>query len=441
MPHNVFPAHAVWEQLKNGPVPVHSFLALQGENLLLERYLPPYDSTKLHRMFSVSKSITSLAVGCLLEDGLISLDHRITSYFPEFTPPGGFHPFIETMTIRHMLVMETCFSSSTYKEKPEQNWVESFFITAPSHPSGQIFLYDTSASHTLAALVKKLSNKGVLDYLRGKFLDSMGFSKDAYMIRDPFGAELGGSGLMARPMDLIRLGRYLLDTINTGTGMFADYLREAVSFQVPTVFSGQTPEEQLGYGYQFWSVRNGFAMYGMGGQYLLCYPKLDLVCAITADTQNFKGGNQWLLDEVFRGLKPLLGESSKLKLSPFRPPGFWKVSYRILENSREFTGMDLSFDSKEGNLVLYQKQQVFSIPFAFDHLKTGILSGYGQQIATKGVWADSETLYLPVWITDECVGSIHITIRLSKGAVTLWMKKLEETGFDEFQGFLEGREV
>lgn len=436
MQNNETAMKAIWDQFHTSYIPVHSFLAEQGGTLLLEQYKEPYDRSTLHRMFSITKSFTSLAIGHLLSDGLIALDDSITSYFPEYRPSEGYHPWQAAMTIRHMLTMETCYSATTYKTDPSENWVESFFTTAPSHRSGQIFLYDTSSSHTLAALVKKLTQKGVLEYLREKFLDEISFSKDAYILSDPFDSEMGGSGLMACPIDLIKVGRYLLDTLKHGTDSFTDYLREAVSFQVPTMHSGQTLDEQQGYGYQFWSVRGGFAMFGMGGQYLLCYPESDLVCVITADTQNIKGGTQQLLDILYRELPSLSSKSKQTPPCSLLAPQ--NLTFYFAENAGGFSNMELSLDNKKGVLILHGNQYKFTIPFSFDSPACGLLEKYHQKIAAQAIWIDSDTLYLPVQITDECIGSIHIALKLSSKYVTLWMRKIEETYFDEFQGFWEG---
>jgi len=153
----------LWLRLKESGLPIHSFLAEQGGTLLKEAYEAPYTAMDLHRMFSITKSLCSLAIGFLYADGKLSLDNRITDYFPEYCSCGDIQPWLKEMTIRHMLSMETCHSSTTYKADTSKNWVESFFTTPPSHRSGQIFLYDTSSSHTLAALVKKLSGKGILN--------------------------------------------------------------------------------------------------------------------------------------------------------------------------------------------------------------------------------------------------------------------------------------
>lgn len=435
-------SEALWLRLSKSGLPIHSFLMDWNGVTMKEAYEAPYGKSDLHRMFSVTKSFCSIATGFLCADGMLTLEDHIVEYFPEYCSDQT-HPWLREMTIRHMLSMETCHTSTTYKVHSDKNWVESFFITPPSHRSGQIFLYDTSSSHTLAALVKKLTGKGILDYLREKCLDQIGFSKEAYIIKDPFGAEMGGSGLMALPSDLLKLGRYCMDTILHGQGNFADYLREAVSFLVPTVHFGQTFDEQQGYGYQFWRIRNGFAMYGMGGQYVLFYPEQNLVFVVTADTQNIKGGNQTILDMIGEAVDSFSLDGDAEKINPkqkaaFKQPESWNESYRLDDNQKGFQKLSLSLDQSEGILTLSGLEKCFTIPFSFEEPKVSIIQGYEERIAVKAVWADSNSLYLPVQVVGECVGSIHIMLRLSDEKITVWMKKIEETYFTEFQGFLEG---
>lgn len=428
--------HSVWDSLKASGLPIHSFLADHNGTLLIEEYQDPYSSRDPHRMFSVTKSFCSLAVGYLLEDGLISLDDRITDYFMEYCPSGGFHPWLREMTIRHMLMMETCHSSTTYKINKDGDWVASFFLTPPTHRSGQIFLYDTSSSHTLAALVKKRTGKGVLDYLREKWPATITFSDEAYIISDPFGAEMGGSGLMARPMDLLSLGRFCMDTVNTGTGVFADYLRDAVSFHTPTLHAGTVPEEQQGYGYQFWRIRGGFAMYGMGGQYVLFYPDSDLVLVVTADTQYHGGGNRILLDIIYDSLTEFL--IIKTPDIEKEAPLVLNASFQLAENPKGFSNISLICDKSGGHLCLQATDTLFHIPFSFDSLSVSVIDKYRQRIAVQAVRPAPYMLYLPVQIVDECVGSIHIILRLDNDKITVWMHKIEETYFNEFEGFFEG---
>lgn len=198
---------------ENFPFHMHSIHIMHKGELIQEEYFSPYEKGRMHRMFSITKSFTSLAVGALIAEGKLSLSDPICKYFPEYTPADA-DPFLTSMTVQDLLMMRTCHKATTYKIDASAHWVQSFFTTAPDHRPGMIFKYDTSAAHTLAALVKKVSGQKVLDYLRGVFLDDIGFSKDAYILDDPFGCEIGGSGMIAYPEDLLKAGLFLLSLIN-----------------------------------------------------------------------------------------------------------------------------------------------------------------------------------------------------------------------------------
>ena len=130
---------------------MHSLLVARHGKLVLEAYYEPYGRDTLHRMFSQTKSYTSLAIGLLVQEGRLRLNDRICEYFPEYLP-GKVHPWMGEMTIEDMLKMESCHNMTTYnKTSTTENWVRSFFQTVPTHRPGQVFMYDTSASRTLCA--------------------------------------------------------------------------------------------------------------------------------------------------------------------------------------------------------------------------------------------------------------------------------------------------
>ena len=195
------------DRLQKKQVPMHSFLLMRHDTLIAEGYYAPYQKDTLHRMFSISKSFTSIAIGLLEAEGKLSLDDPIVSYFPDKIP-ANVHPWIAAMTIRDMLMMRTCHAATTYKVDMKSDWVESFFTVPPTHPAGKLFHYDTSSAHTLSALVERLSGMPMLDYLKEK-LSVLEFSDESYMLTDPFGVSMGGSGLVALPSDLLKFG-YLL---------------------------------------------------------------------------------------------------------------------------------------------------------------------------------------------------------------------------------------
>lgn len=142
-------------RLEKDELDMHSVLILRSGKLICETYYAPFTRETLHRMFSITKSLVSVAVGILADEGKVNLTDPITRYFPEYEPKEGFHPYIAETTILDMLMMTTPHNGTTFDKYRSYDWVETFFVKTPTHRPGTIFSYDTSASHVMAALVEK----------------------------------------------------------------------------------------------------------------------------------------------------------------------------------------------------------------------------------------------------------------------------------------------
>lgn len=458
------------ERLDSFSIPLHSVLIARHNQIAMEAYYAPYEATSLHRLFSVTKSFTSIAVGLLTDEGKLSLTDPIIDHFPEYVTESV-HPYLQMLTIEHMLKMTTCHATTTYKNKPTGNWVQSYFTTTPTHKPGTVFRYDTSASHVLGALVEKLSGTDLLNYLRNKCLNPIGFSQEAYILKDPFCVSVGGTGLMATPMDLMRFASLVMSRGSyNGTQLLPQpYVDAAVSAQVSTVIHGPIPEERVGYGYQFWRIRgDGFACYGMGGQLAVCLPKQDLIMVITADTQGLQGGNQLIYNALYELVLPYLSDTalaaddeayqqltssiSALAIkaeqgcytNPLTKTLHNKV-YQLEDNPHGFTEMGVTFnaDSDGGTLFFAIDTSSFhstkhQINFGFGHTITSMFPIYEQRCCASGVWLSNESLYIKVHLIDECVGTVHFHLTFKDNQLSVYMKKIEETYFNEFNGFLEG---
>ena len=309
-------------------ISMHSFLLCKDDCLVAEGYYAPVKKDDLHRMFSVTKSFVSIAIGLLQEEGRLSLDDSIVKFFPEYVPnTSETHPWLLATTIRDMLSMRSCHASTTYdKFSSKTDWVKSFFTVAPTHKPGTVFHYDTSATHTLCALVEKLTNMKMLDYLRNKVLNEIGFSKEAYCLTDGFGVSMGGSGLMATSRDLMCFALLILHNgkLNGKQYISADYIKEATSFQTATCVTGPVPSESQGYGLQFWiGEHNSIVCYGMGGQLAILLPEYNTAIVTTADTQGYQGGNQVIYDAIFRHILPELEK----RQSPWTPSDEEKLAF------------------------------------------------------------------------------------------------------------------
>lgn len=455
-------------KLKEQEIPMHSLLIARHGYLTAELYWRPYGRDVLHRMFSETKSFTSLAIGLLEAEGRIRLQDRICSYFPEFLP-GNPDSWLEEMTIENLLMMETCHDKTTYKKtSTTENWVRSFFQTQPTHRPGTVFQYDTSASHTLCALVEKLTGQKMLDFLKDKVLRQIGFSEESYVLPDPFGVSMGGTGLMAKPADMLRVGLMLLNGgkhpddygKEDGRQVYPKaYLEKALSFRTPASMGLDCAQ---GYGYQFWMLPfQGYGMLGMGSQNLLCFPGQDMAIVVTADTQGIPNGSDMILNnivtEIFEHLsdQPLLedpeGQAELARLAgELTLPCLGKTSepsvqamvngkdFFLRRNPAGFKRMKVVFsEGDEGYLEYETETGSHQLPFGLGKLKACIFPEYGQRCVTSAAWCSQDTLYIRTWLTDESVAAVHWRLAFGKdGSLTVLMKKTEETKFNEFQGLL-----
>ena len=515
----------VLKELEEKEVPMHSLLIMKNDRLIFEKYYAPYKRDTLHRMFSITKSFTAIAIFLLADEGKLALDDRICDYFPEYVSEGT-HEYIRMMTIRNLLEMRTCHASTTYKVNLKSDWVESFFVVPPTHKPGTVFHYDTSAAHTLCALAEKLSGGDMLDYLKDRLLKYVDFSADSYLVKDPFGVSIGGSGLMATPMDILKV-LYILDkggTICCSDGqvltlLSKELIEEATSNISDSIMTGPLSSESQGYGMQIWrNEKGGFVLYGMGGQLAISIPSEDLLVVTTADTQGMQGGNQIIYDAIYRNL--LNGQQSEtgdirahagssacsdvhahsdiqsypdvqayadtLSIAPPRlpagyltgeratsgygnPPGdpyavpdFIRemaatagssatagsddsakslcLKYSLAENPSGFESMTLFLSQEKACFIEFmQKERPCRILFGLGRMQQGNFPIYDTPYTAGGIFTRSNNLYVRAHLIGESVGSVRIQLYFEKAEVTVFMRKVEETYFKEFDGHLQGR--
>jgi len=459
------------KRLDRNHIPMHSVLLMRRNKLIFEGYYAPCRKGELHRMFSVSKSFTSLAIAKLAEEGKLSLQDPIVQHFPEYDS-GELHPWVKQTTIQNMLEMRTCHAGTTYKKNLDRDWVESFFIVPPDHKPGTVFHYDTSSSHTLCALVEKLAGKSMLDYLKDTMLREIGFSEESYMVKDPFGVSMGGSGLMATSEDFLRVGILLMQEgeIDGKQLVSREYIREATACRVENMVKGPVLSESQGYGYQFWCGTDGSYMcYGMGGQLIICMPKQELLCVTTADTQGIGGGTQIIhtclaeeilpclsdvpLEENQAAYGELLEYAKKLCIPPLsvcrgkeridaRSREISGKEYVIQESFKGFEKMCLELEeSGEGTFTFVLKGETYRFRFGYDSVAEGRFPIHDMKCAASGMWLDENTFYIRVFLLGEACGSIHIQLYFGENDLTVFMKKDDEMLYKEFTGHLYGQMV
>lgn len=440
-------------RLERDGLDMHSVMIMRRGKLVFEGYYAPYGRKSLHRMFSISKSLTAIAIGMLIDEGRLSLDDKICAHFPEYVPSEGAHPYLEQTTIRHMLMMTTPHNGTTYDKFSGKGWVKSFFVKTPTHKPGTVFSYDTSASHVLAALVEKLTGKKLADYVREKGLP---ISDEAYFVPDGEGVSQGGSGLLALPYDILAIADMLMrGGVSDGRRLLPEgYVREMTAFQVPNHAKGFFPAEQQGYGYHVWRTqRGGFMMYGMAGQLAVCFPDKDLIFVTTADLTDRHGGIQRIFDAFFDEVYDTLDcdfESfdlsdveKNLRVKPLMSLDTYEKDevFEFENNSMGLKALRVTAGKNSGALDLEFEDGIQTIGFGFASMKFGGFVKYNCPYAASAGWSGENVLIIKANLIGECAGKIYIELSFNEdGGLTIFMRKTEETLFGEYNGFAQSKQ-
>ncbi len=261
----------------------NALLIIKDGRIVHEHYRNNTGADTRFMAWSMTKSITSILVGCALQEGRIrSLDDAVTAYLPELQG-GGY----DGVSIRHILQMR---SGVDYEERYDfgnpgtaarnhelslvQNvtrFADAARTIRRAHPPGELWEYKTLDTAVLGWLLERVSGgSSVAAYTAQRLWEPLGAEADGFYIMDGppgTGREFSGAGLNATLRDFARIGLMMLDggVANGRRIVSADWVRESTR---PT--GGPGP----GYGYQWWVFPNARAYQALGlqGQHIYVDP-------------------------------------------------------------------------------------------------------------------------------------------------------------------------
>ena len=246
-------------RLREKNVNLHSVLMARGNALFLEKYTAPFTAETPHRMYSCTKSFTGLTIGFLADEGRLSLDDKLVSFFPDRVPADA-DPLLYTQTLWDMLTMRTAFAvGASCGPEAMQDRVGFYLRQKASKYPGTLFDYDSAGSHLLGIIAENVSGKPLLAYLKEKLLDRLGDFEDAQMLITPDGHAWASSALICRPRGFVNTVRFLLDGgVWEGERLLSeDFVRKATSLQTVNNLEGSVRYNRCGYGCQIWQAPRG----------------------------------------------------------------------------------------------------------------------------------------------------------------------------------------
>lgn len=151
---------------------------------------------------SASKSVASLAVGLLVDDGVLALDMPASTWIPEWR--RGPHAAI---TVRHL------FSHTSGLDDSRTDFavsdIASHAIGSPvvAKP-GSLYKYNNNAVDLVGVVVGRAAKLPMDELLQQRLFDPMGVR--AYWRVDRLGAPRAAGELVIRPTDLLKIGELIL---------------------------------------------------------------------------------------------------------------------------------------------------------------------------------------------------------------------------------------
>lgn len=260
---------AFLEALRDDPtLRMHSLLLLRRGQVFCEAAFGPRDTKLPRQTFSACKSVTALAVGLLMDDGLLAPGDKVVDFFPEECGPVGRRMF-KDLTVEHLLTMRASVLFNEAGSMARPDWVRAYFSVPGLSEQGKRFQYNSLNTYLLAALVCRLTGKSLSAFLDERIFRPLCIG-DYGWEKSPEGIEKGGWGLYISPENLGKLG-LLVQQEGMWNGqrlLSADFVRRATEAHV-------SPPPELGdydYGWQIWVGRkeHSFLFNGMLGQNVLC---------------------------------------------------------------------------------------------------------------------------------------------------------------------------
>ena len=178
-------------------------------------------STTPHIIFSVSKSLTALLIGCVIDEGLLSEETLVSQIIPE-TKGSAF----EDASVRNLLDMSV---SSNFIEDYEATsgifldyrqstgWnpqdiddtshLKSFLLSLKknTHKHGEKFEYHSTNTDMLGIIIEKCTGKKYAQYFFEKLMKPLAARDEAYVTLDRMGTSRAAGGICISANDIMRI--------------------------------------------------------------------------------------------------------------------------------------------------------------------------------------------------------------------------------------------
>ncbi len=280
---------------------IHCLLISKNDTLILEKYFHGYERDRLHRLYSVTKSITSALIGIALSQGQIqSLENRTLDYFTEYSNIANMDSRKNSIVLENLLTMSAGFtwdeSSTSYNSDENDafklgrssDWMKHILDLPMQSIPGQQVVYNSGCTMLLSGIISKATGASAESFAQSQIFEFLGISNWNWRA-GPNQITNTGWGLDLRPLDMLNFGKLFL---NDGTHHNIQIVPR--NWIIESTQSKISAGSDYDYGYQWWrfsdtssvgrtlKTNDLFFAWGYGGQFIFIVPHLKTVVVSTA---------------------------------------------------------------------------------------------------------------------------------------------------------------
>lgn len=191
-----------FEDMKENKLEFHSFMVIKDGKVACEFYRAPFNKNIPHSMYSISKTVTAIAVGFAIQEGLFTLDTRIVDIFPECVSEKV-DGRIFKVTVRNLLTMTAGIQPCFLRDKGKIDWIGDYFNSSFYGEPGT-FRYVNENTFMLSAVICRTAKMTLREYLTSRLFKPLNIEFPHWETNQD-GIEAGGWGLYLKLEDIAKI--------------------------------------------------------------------------------------------------------------------------------------------------------------------------------------------------------------------------------------------
>lgn len=280
------------------------------DKIIVEEYFNEFDKNSRHDMRSSFKSITSLLTGIAVDKGLITIDDKLTKYFPELKDSEK-----GNITIQNLLEMRSGLNCEEFYDiGPEceggmfnsDDWVAYCLNVKLQRQPGLNWSYSSNDPMLMGEVISRASGMTIMEFAKQYLFEPLGITDYKWTI-SPKGKGMTAGSFYIRPIDMLKITRLVYSMGNwEGKQIVSDdWIKKSTNCEIDIDFSftrySKMPNakyESAKYGY-YWYRENLkyenintevlFAS-GNGGNYMMVLPEYNAKIVFTGSNYgNWRG--------------------------------------------------------------------------------------------------------------------------------------------------------